>query len=178
MNTIERSPVFADLQREMHDALRAQHPEWIQPDGESPICDSYESRFAEILHLPKKPRNTNRPGIMNSIIPALDSSIPDPSLKVLSQIETIRAKIRAEFFTGFEAYSDLFERAINEAEELAWQTDFPHLFFPELAVEHVRRVITRLLHQRPLAEVHSAFLESSGDASDPLVAFPRVASAA
>ena len=42
---------YADLQRQMHDALRAQHPEWIQPDGDSPICDDYESRFAELLNL-------------------------------------------------------------------------------------------------------------------------------
>jgi hypothetical protein len=39
------------LQREMHDALRAQHPEWVQPNGDSPICDAYESRFAELLSL-------------------------------------------------------------------------------------------------------------------------------
>jgi hypothetical protein len=42
-------PGYAKLQREMHDALRAQHPEWIEADGSSPTCDSYESRFAELL---------------------------------------------------------------------------------------------------------------------------------
>jgi len=31
------------------DALREQHPEWIEENGESPICESYESRFAELL---------------------------------------------------------------------------------------------------------------------------------
>jgi hypothetical protein len=36
-------------QREMHDALRAQHPQWIDEDGNSPTCDSYEGRFAELL---------------------------------------------------------------------------------------------------------------------------------
>ncbi|HEX4665937.1 MAG TPA: hypothetical protein VH207_05005 [Chthoniobacterales bacterium] len=40
---------YVGLQREMHDALRAQHPEWITPDGESPICDSYEERLAQLL---------------------------------------------------------------------------------------------------------------------------------
>ena len=42
---------YAELQREMHDALRAQHPEWIEADGngKSPTCDDYESRFAELL---------------------------------------------------------------------------------------------------------------------------------
>jgi hypothetical protein len=41
--------IFSDLQMEMHEALRAQHPEWIQSNGESPICDSYEARLAELL---------------------------------------------------------------------------------------------------------------------------------
>jgi hypothetical protein len=44
-------PGYAELQREMHDALRAQHPEWVQSNGDSPICDAYESRFAELLSL-------------------------------------------------------------------------------------------------------------------------------
>ena len=33
----------------MHDALRIQHPEWIQPNGESPMCDSYEARLMKTL---------------------------------------------------------------------------------------------------------------------------------
>jgi hypothetical protein len=42
-------PGYTELQREMHDALRAQHPEWIEADGKSPTCDSYELRLAELL---------------------------------------------------------------------------------------------------------------------------------
>jgi hypothetical protein len=33
----------------MRDALREQHPEWIEPDGECPTCHIYETRFAELL---------------------------------------------------------------------------------------------------------------------------------
>jgi hypothetical protein len=44
-------PGYAELQRKMHDALRAQHPEWIEGDGTSCKCDSYESRLAELLAL-------------------------------------------------------------------------------------------------------------------------------
>ena len=36
---------YADLRKQMHDDLRIQHPEWIQPNGESPMCDSYEARL-------------------------------------------------------------------------------------------------------------------------------------
>jgi hypothetical protein len=55
MNTAHSStlvaevPGYAELQREVHDALRAQHPEWIEADGKSPTCDSYELRLAELL---------------------------------------------------------------------------------------------------------------------------------
>jgi hypothetical protein len=37
------------LQQEIHDALRVQHPDWIEPDGDCPTCESYESRLAELL---------------------------------------------------------------------------------------------------------------------------------
>jgi len=55
MNTTRSSilvpevPGYTELQRQMHDALRAQHPEWIGADGKSPTCDYYESRFAALL---------------------------------------------------------------------------------------------------------------------------------
>ena len=42
---------YAELQQQMHYALREQHPEWVEPDGDSPTCDSYERRFAELLVL-------------------------------------------------------------------------------------------------------------------------------
>ena len=55
MNTTRSSilvpevPGYTELQRQMHDTLRAQHPEWIEADGKSPTCDYYESHFAELL---------------------------------------------------------------------------------------------------------------------------------
>jgi len=40
---------YPELQRQIHDDLRVQHPEWIRPNGQCPECDSYESRLAELL---------------------------------------------------------------------------------------------------------------------------------
>jgi len=42
---------YTELQQQIHDDLRIQHPEWVQPNGESPMCDSYEARLMELLHL-------------------------------------------------------------------------------------------------------------------------------
>lgn len=47
------SPIrsYAELQQRMREDLRAQHPEWVAPDGNCPMCDSYERRLAELLGL-------------------------------------------------------------------------------------------------------------------------------
>ncbi|PYK23142.1 MAG: hypothetical protein DME59_17985 [Verrucomicrobia bacterium] len=45
-------PAYVQLQQQIHEALRAQHPEWVEPTGDCPTCESYESRLAELLGLP------------------------------------------------------------------------------------------------------------------------------
>ena len=40
---------YSELRQQIHDDLRIQHPEWVQPNGESPMCDSYEARLRELL---------------------------------------------------------------------------------------------------------------------------------
>ena len=40
---------YAELRQQIHDDLRIQHPEWVEPDGKSPMCDSYEARLMELL---------------------------------------------------------------------------------------------------------------------------------
>lgn len=40
---------YVQLQQEIHDALRKEHPEWVEPNGDCPTCESYESRLAELL---------------------------------------------------------------------------------------------------------------------------------
>jgi hypothetical protein len=46
-----RSVDLFQLRQEIHDALRIQHPEWVEPNGDCPTCESYESRLAELLGL-------------------------------------------------------------------------------------------------------------------------------
>jgi hypothetical protein len=43
---------YIQLQQQVHEALRREHPEWVQPNGESPTCEAYESRFAKLLGVP------------------------------------------------------------------------------------------------------------------------------
>ncbi len=45
----EQTHTYTELRQQIHDDLRIQHPEWVQPNGESPVCDSYEARLMEEL---------------------------------------------------------------------------------------------------------------------------------
>ena len=47
--TRTQSGLLVALLQQIHDDLRVQHPEWVQPGGDCPICDSYEARLAELL---------------------------------------------------------------------------------------------------------------------------------
>jgi hypothetical protein len=40
---------YTELLQQIHGDLRIQHPEWVQPNGESPMSDSYEARLTELL---------------------------------------------------------------------------------------------------------------------------------
>ena len=40
---------YTELRQKIHDDLRLQHPEWVQPNGESPIFDSYDARLMELI---------------------------------------------------------------------------------------------------------------------------------
>jgi hypothetical protein len=41
---------YAELRRQIHNDLRTQHPEWVESNGESHTCDSYEARLVELLN--------------------------------------------------------------------------------------------------------------------------------
>ncbi|PYI45135.1 MAG: hypothetical protein DMF11_13290 [Verrucomicrobia bacterium] len=44
-----KTNTVADLRQQIHDDLRRQHPEWVLPNGESPMCDVYEVRLMDEL---------------------------------------------------------------------------------------------------------------------------------
>jgi hypothetical protein len=53
----------------------------------------------------------------------------------LAQIENVKTQVIAEFRDQLDGHQHVLELAVNEAEALAWQTEFPQLLFPTLATE-------------------------------------------
>ncbi len=85
--------------------------------------------------------NAIEQSITNSPAPrTLGSACLASCQKLLAQIEQTRNAILAEFRETLAAHEHLLRLAVNEAEALAWQTGFPHLLFPALAMEKVRAV--------------------------------------
>ena len=69
---------YSELRQQIHDDLRIQHPEWVEPNGESPKCDSYEARLMEQLD------NLTRKGFNESV--AAPHHTPDQGL---NRIDTV-----------------------------------------------------------------------------------------
>jgi len=40
---------YTELKQQIHEDLRAQHPEWIEPTGECPTCNEHEARLRKLL---------------------------------------------------------------------------------------------------------------------------------
>ena len=58
--------------------------------------------------------------------------------KLLSEIQEARVSLLRQFQMAFRGQEQLLRLALNEAEALAFLTDYPHLVFPTLAMEKVQ----------------------------------------
>jgi hypothetical protein len=75
--------------------------------------------------------------------------------KLLAQIKKTRDAISREFRRAFQTDARLLGLALNEAEALAWQTDYPHLLFPVLAQEKVQLAARWEIKQQSLRTMAS-----------------------
>jgi hypothetical protein len=66
--------------------------------------------------------------------------------KILARMQAIKASLLDDFRDKLRGRSHLLELAVNEAEALAYETEYPALLFPELAAEKVQVVAE--WHQR------------------------------
>src|SRR5882762_5963473 len=58
--------------------------------------------------------------------------------KLLAEIQEARNRLVGQFRKAFAGQEQLLRLALNEAEALAFLTDYPHLVFPSLAMEKVQ----------------------------------------
>jgi hypothetical protein len=84
------------------------------------------------------------------------------SCKVLfAEIEQAKNMIADDFHETLDTHGNLFRLALNEAEALAWQTDYPHLVYPTLAMERVQAVVAWRRRQQSVQQSQSAFARAA-----------------
>jgi hypothetical protein len=91
--------------------------------------------------------NTNR-GTVNEIVRIVPDSWIASGQKLIVGIEHAKRELAAEH--KFELPERLFRVALNEAEALAWETEYPQLVFPSLAEEKIEAISAWYGHGEPL----------------------------
>src|SRR6185369_4564352 len=82
--------------------------------------------------------------------------------KLLDRIERVKQTVLDEFSDTLEAHNQMVRLAVNEAEALAWETDYPHLVFPALAHEKAEKVTSWEARQR---EIRRSYWEDNSQDS-------------
>ncbi|HMD54011.1 MAG TPA: hypothetical protein VKJ65_05645, partial [Phycisphaerae bacterium] len=82
--------------------------------------------------------NTNQDAGKKNVTQKLATACLDRCQRLIAHIAKVKANLVAEFKENFEVQDRLLQLAVNEAEALAWETDYPHLVFPTLALEKVK----------------------------------------
>jgi hypothetical protein len=72
--------------------------------------------------------------------------------KIQAQVTGVKEAIFAESSRAFSAPERLVRLALNEAEAAAFQTEYPHLFFPTLAMEKIQEVADWNAHQQSVRQ--------------------------
>ena len=79
----------------------------------------------------------------------------DSCRKLLNRIERVKQAVLDEFRDTMDAHNQMVRLAVNEAEALAWETDYPHLVFPTLAREKAEEVSSWEDRQREIRRSQS-----------------------
>lgn len=105
--------------------------------------------------------NTTNTNKNLNVEPTIINRCAQSCKKLLAGIEQAKDRIASEFQETLELHGQLFQLAMNEAEALARQTDYPHLFFPSLAMEKIQAVAAWQTRQQSLSQRHSVFAEAA-----------------
>jgi|ERR1700722_16435198 hypothetical protein len=104
--------------------------------------------------------NTTNKNKKNNTEPSIANRCVQSCKQLLAGIEQAKNKIVAEFRDIVELNQKSFDLALNEAEALAWQTDYPQLFFPSLALEKIQTVAARQTRRQILQKPRLAFAQA------------------
>jgi hypothetical protein len=77
--------------------------------------------------------------------------------RISNQIESVKRHVFAEYRAALDKNEQVLRLALFEADVLARQTGYPHLFFPVLASEKAQSAARWQFHQRYLLRNNSPY---------------------
>ncbi len=77
--------------------------------------------------------------------------------KFLAPVARVKEAIFTESFKALKTQQHLLRLVLNEAEAVAWQTRYPHLVFPALALEKIQAVVAWDAHQQSVRRTNPVF---------------------
>ena len=70
--------------------------------------------------------------------------------KLLAELRRTKQSVLREFRNRFQVPERSLELAMNVAEAISWETGFPQLFFPTLAIEKAQAAVDWQARQRQI----------------------------
>ena len=81
---------------------------------------------------------TNTQTSQNATAAGIEAVCFNSCQKLLEQVGHVKQALLSTYGQAIDGHERIVQSALTEAEALAWQTPYPHLFFPVLAEEKVR----------------------------------------
>ena len=118
------------------------------------LTNFFEPMLDEIVNYKMRKMKTMNMN-MNTKSNRFSSACVSSCKKIMAQLNAVKQSIAREFSDTMAAHNHLLELALNEAEALAAETSYPHLFFPVLAEEKSRAVSSWTAHQQAIRRSES-----------------------
>ena len=78
-------------------------------------------------------------GILTTNFRAMPHSVDVECARLEVALRELKLRLQAQYERRFPGEAMRIREAISQAEIMAWHTDFPHLFLPDLAEEAIAR---------------------------------------
>jgi hypothetical protein len=101
--------------------------------------------------------NTNHVQEVVHVQPTIADHCVQSCKKLLAGIEQTKKRITSEFQATLDSHAQIFQLALKEAEALAFQTEYPQLLFPSLALEKIQALSAWQARQLSLRQRRAVF---------------------
>jgi len=153
---------YTELRQQIHDDLRIQHPQWVEPNGESPMCDSYEGCLTEQLDTFTRKGIQRQERRFSKSMTAITVRFPDESVE-LDNVEERRVLTDLEvIYEGGLLHGKTADFLTRDLERVVVGLHLPNWNFLET---YKRTTCVDIRSQRTIFRYASALISKTNNSS-------------